>query len=127
MLSKSKGGKRTGSTLKVSTTDLPASDGTQMGGNAPDNSESQEYVAARSYIVIELHFSKPLIPKRSEAVLAQRYVYTYMYSKSTYSACLCMYICMYCGVRMFLKFYSPDYCIPMCVLVITPTYTVYSI
>ena len=43
------------------------------------NVEGQQYVDARSYIMIEVSLSRPLIPKRPAEELARRYVETSEY------------------------------------------------
>ena len=46
--------------------------GSEMEGQAPVNVEGQQYVEAKSYVMLEICLSHPLIPKRPPEELARR-------------------------------------------------------
>ena len=48
--------------------------GSEIDAQVPVNVEGQQYVDAKSYIMIEISLTRPLIPKRPPEELARRYV-----------------------------------------------------
>lgn len=71
------GGKRAASTLKASPADmLQDSEANLTAVESKETAEGQEYRDSRTYVLLEVTLQKPLIPRRTAAVLAERCVPT---------------------------------------------------
>lgn len=57
--------------IKASQT-IKSDTGSEMEGQAPVNVEGQQYVDAKSYVMLEISLTRPLIPKRPPEELARR-------------------------------------------------------
>ena len=69
--------KRIGSVSKMSSTESQEVDGNVPANDTKDvGGEGQEYKESKSYFLIDISLSKPLVPRRPLNVLAQRYVHT---------------------------------------------------
>ena len=70
------GGKRAASTLKASPADmLQDSEANLSAVESKELTEGQEFKDSRTYILLEVSLQKPLIPRRTAAVLAERLVH----------------------------------------------------
>ena len=70
------GGKRAASTLKASPADmLQDSEANLTAVESKEMAEGQEYRDSRTYVLLEVSLQKPLIPRRTAAVLAERCVH----------------------------------------------------
>ena len=70
------GGKRAASTLKASPADmLQDSEANLTAVESKETAEGQEYRDSRTYVLLEVSLQKPLIPRRTAAVLAERCVH----------------------------------------------------
>ena len=55
-------------------TTLKSDTGSEVDGQAPVNVEGQQYADAKSYIMIDITLTRPLVPKRPPEELARRSV-----------------------------------------------------